>query len=171
MGSSWTRGPTSVLCRARQILNHWTTRDALFNMAECRLSLVAVSVGNPSLQRLSLSFGGFSCGPPAHGIFLDQGCIGRRILNHWTIPEIPSLPFFFLPFLPHFFLLLALFPLRPSPIPKEMEIIWAWTQQPLPGTAHSSMGLGSRRTIILEASVKVGLAWPPRGYGSEIGGG
>ena len=27
--SSWTRGQTSVPCIARQILSHWTTREAL----------------------------------------------------------------------------------------------------------------------------------------------
>ena len=64
----------------------------------------------------------------------------------------------------------ALWALRPSPIPKEMKIIWAWTQQPLPVTTHSPMGLGSHGTIILEASVKAGLAWPPRRRSSDIGG-
>ena len=98
-------------------------------------------------------------------------CIGRQILNPWASPEIRFLPFFFLPFLPLFFLLLALFPLRPSPIPKGMKIIWAWTQQPLPVTAHSLTGLGSHGTIILEASGKAGLAWPPRRRSSDIGGG
>ena len=29
VGSSWTRDRTGVLCIARQILNHWTTREAL----------------------------------------------------------------------------------------------------------------------------------------------
>ena len=28
MGSSWTRGQTSVPCLGRQILNHWTSREA-----------------------------------------------------------------------------------------------------------------------------------------------
>ena len=28
MGSSWTRGQTSVPCLGRQILNHWTTKEA-----------------------------------------------------------------------------------------------------------------------------------------------
>ena len=29
VGSSWTRDQTSVPCTAKQILNHWTTREAL----------------------------------------------------------------------------------------------------------------------------------------------
>ena len=30
--SSWTRDRTHVLCTGRQILNHWTTREVLFNV-------------------------------------------------------------------------------------------------------------------------------------------
>ena len=32
LGSSWTRDRTGVPCIAKQILNHWTTKEALFGL-------------------------------------------------------------------------------------------------------------------------------------------
>ena len=48
VGSSWTRDQTGVPCIARQILNHWTTREAL------RFSFILLLNSTPIVQNIKL---------------------------------------------------------------------------------------------------------------------
>jgi hypothetical protein len=43
VGSSWIRDRTGVLCIARQILNHWTTRETLIGFLNAEVFMESLT--------------------------------------------------------------------------------------------------------------------------------